>query len=106
MVLKYRGFNKNWCFVEGDSIVTARVETSGIKTQSEVPGVVGDCYKELQNKIGEETEMWNVRFIGEVLKYPVVTVVSVGKDTFAFATSTATEVFILNDNGKTIERLI
>ena len=105
MIFKYRGFNKNWCFVEGKSIVTARVSTQGISAQSEWPDMPGNCYSELENRIGEETGMWGARFIGEVFMYPSVFVVSVDGETFALATNTATEAYLVNDNGKTVERI-
>lgn len=101
MILKYRGFGDNWCFVEGTHIVTAKVPNTFPLSEVE-DGLGGvDYYKKLKDRISAETGMYNVRFIGEVLCPPFVVAVDVDGDEYAIAT----EAYILNDNGKTIERL-
>lgn len=106
MILKYRGYGNNWCFKEGDSIVTAKVKTTEI-SGTDGNDMFNDCYRELEHRIREEVKADRVHFIGEVFSLPVIAVVAVGgvggySDTYAIST----EAYLLNDNGKTIERLI
>ena len=100
MILKFKGFGDNWCFVEGTHIATAKVMTTGIKRND--PNELGeDPYTELQDRISAVTGITNPQFIGEVLDPPFIVTVDVDGEEYAIAT----EAYILNDNGKTIERL-
>lgn len=105
MVLKYKGFNNNWVFVEGKIITVATVSTEGIDTSSELPGTLSNCYKKLADRISKETGLDNFRWVGEVFMCFYVVVVQVGDETYVFSVDVALESYILNDNGKTVERL-
>lgn len=92
MILKYRGYNKNWCYIEGDEIVTAVINTSGIASDSP------DGYMALANKIEKDTMINNVKFIGEVLSTPLIVIASVDGVSYAIAN----DVYILNTKGQIV----
>ena len=97
MILKYKGVVGDWFFAEGKNIRTVTVMTKGI---SRFDGKDDDAV--LLDRIREETGIYNPIPVGDVLGHPFVVVVDIDGQEYAIAT----EAYILNDNGKTIERLI
>jgi hypothetical protein len=99
MIFKFKSDHGNWVIVEGNPICFSRVEVK------KPPDTV-DCNKILCEQILNETNISIEGFYGDIDNAEYVNAVVVGKGDYRVAIASGVPAYILNDNGKTIERLI
>ena len=99
MILKFKDNHGNWVFLEGDIVCVSRVEVKK-------PHDIVDCNKILVEQIFNETNISIEGFYGDIDNAQFVNAVVVGKGEYRIAIASGVPAYILNDNGKTIERLI
>jgi thymidine phosphorylase len=118
MILQYKGYNENWVFTEADEIAWANVYVGDVikealcRTHKGPTEAVADIHNVVVGKIAAETHSGEdgiVFHIGEKQIKELTNVCAVllfgGRsrgETYVFDSQTA---YILNNNGKTIQRV-
>ena len=106
MILKYRSHNKNWCYHEGKSVVSALVNNpKGIGPDEPCTKLSIEDFvkrtKETNELIEKETGMRPMIAIGEIYDSQLIACVSIDNTVYALAV----DAYLINDNGKVIEKL-
>ena len=106
MILKYRSHNKNWCYVEGRSVVSAIVNNpKGIGPNEPCAKLSIEDFvkrmKETNELIEKETGMIPMIGIGDLCDSQLIACVSIDNTVYALAV----DAYLINDNGKVIEKL-
>lgn len=103
MTIKFRGLNKNWCFVEADEVVYTMINTQFPNCKEGA-----DKYKLLEKRIKEEALMYSesVRFVNDIFDKPMVAVAHLRNKNETRIYVFGSEAYLLNTEGKTIEKLM
>ncbi len=113
MILKYRGYNFNWCFIEAESFTVAQVHLPEAaenepQTSDEELEQISQCYQRAQETIKTTSGFGgdNIRFlIGDTdlrkLSHCTAVVPAMSAECLVFCK----EAYLMTDTGKTIERI-
>lgn len=113
MILQYKGFNNNWTYEEAETITVATVEVTRVKIEAndsdEELNLIKNISEKIDQEIREATNCSNIAYITPKpiyeLGYVKVAMLSDKNKDFAYVFDTNTEVYLLNNSGKTVRKI-
>ena len=110
MVLQFRGYKNNWVYQSAKTIAITEVEITkadiNTKDKEEELSVIKEVASEIEHEIRSAIGCGDyITYIVDKPLYELglVKVAVLGEDTYVFDTNR--EVYLLNDNGKTVRRV-
>lgn len=113
MILQYKGFNNNWSYEEAETITVATVEVTRAKIEAneseEELCLIKDISEKIDQEIRESTNCANITYITKKpiyeLGYVKVAMLSDKNKDCAYVFDMNTEVYLLNNSGKTVRKV-